>query len=243
VRSADLQLYILPCGACDLHESVMFPDRQSDRRVQGPSWAYLVRSPAAVVLIDTGMPPECVHGGSFASERIVPLMTEADVVTARLGELGLAPGDVDLVVNTHLHFDHAGGNRLFPEGAFLLQRAEYEQAARGSWCAFGRGARLLDGDAEIVPGLEAIFTPGHSPGHMSLLVRTRRDGPILLTIDASYTAETFDPERMGAMWDAAAGAASVRRLREIARAEGARVFFGHDGSQAATWRTSPACYR
>lgn len=245
----DLSLFILPCGSCDLHESVVFPDRPRDSagRIQGPSWAYLIRSPDAIALIDTGMPPEAADGGRiFPGDRIVPIMTGADIVTARLAQIGVQPADVDLVVNTHLHFDHAGGNRLFPDHTFVLQRAEYESVARGEagpWCAFGRGVRLLDGDAEIVPGVQAIFTPGHSPGHMSLLVATRRDGPILLAVDASYTTETFDPDHMGAMRDPAAGAASIRRLREIMADTGARVFFGHDPEQAKQWRHSPAAYR
>ncbi len=244
-----MSLHILPCGACDLHESVVFSDRPQDspHRVQGPSWAYLLRSPDTVALIDTGMPPEAADGGRiFPGDRIVPIMTADDIVTARLAELGLRPADVDFVVNTHLHFDHAGGNRLFPDHTFVLQRAEYaavEAGNAGPWCAFGRGVRLLDGDAEIMPGVRAIFTPGHSPGHMSLLVSTRRDGPILLAIDASYTTETFDPARMGAMQDPSAGAASVLRLQQIMRDTGARIFFGHDPEQAKEWRHSPEAYQ
>jgi len=249
VSSADVSLFILPCGSCDLHESVVFPDRpkNSSRRIQGPTWAYLLRSSDATVLVDTGMPPECADGGRiFPGDRLLPIMTAADVVTARLAEINVQPADIDFVVNTHLHFDHAGANRLFPDHTFVLQAAEHAAVARGQagpWCAFGRGVRLLDGDAEIIPGVRAIFTPGHSPGHMSLLVSTRRDGPILLTVDASYTTETFDPAHMGAMADPAAGAASILRLRQIIADTGAQVFFGHDPDQARLWRHSPDSYR
>lgn len=243
---ADVRLYLVPGGICDLHESVLMPERYQDRRLQVPIWSYLVRTPDSTVLIDTGMPPEAVRGPIFPGDRIIPVMTEDDVVTNRLrSTLGVEPGDIDLVVNSHLHFDHGGGNALFPDHTFTLQKAEYALVESGHYnqpyCQM-QHVEPIEGDKELLPGLFAIFTPGHAPGHMSFLVRTRGEGPILLTIDASYTADTFSPDRLGAMADPAAGAESIRRLQAIAREENAKIFFGHDLQQGAEWRKAPEYY-
>ena len=242
--SAELRLYLVPAGICDLHESVIMPEHFEDRRLRVPIWCYLIQTGDANILIDTGMPPAALDGPLFPNDRIIPVMTGEDVITARLASLGLLPADIDLLVNSHCHFDHAGGNSLFPDHTITLQRAEYALVESGRYHAAYLGdmnkVRLLDGDAELAPGVQAIFTPGHAPGHMSFLVRTKH--PILLTVDASYTADTFSPDHLGAMQDKEAGARSVVRLREIARAEGARIFFGHDLKQGAEWRKAPEYY-
>jgi N-acyl homoserine lactone hydrolase len=245
VRAAN-RLYLIPVGICDLHESVLMPEHHQDRRLRVPIWCYLIRTGDANILIDTGMPPAAAEGPLFPNDRIIPVMSKDDVITAKLATLGLQPKDIDILVNSHCHFDHAGGNALFPEHTVTLQRAEYALVESGRYSAPYLGdmqkVRLLDGDAELAPGVEAIFTPGHAPGHTSFLVRMQRGAPILLTVDASYTADTFAPDRLGAMQDKEAGARSVLRLKEIAQAEGARIFFGHDLKQGAEWRKAPAYY-
>ncbi len=220
------------------------PEHYEDRRLRVPIWSYLIRTDSANILIDTGMPPAALDGPLFSNDRIIPVMTRDDVITSRLASLGLEPSDIDILVNSHCHFDHAGGNSLFPDHTITLQRAEYRLVEEGRYRAPYLGdmkkVRLLDGDAELAPGVQAIFTPGHAPGHMSFLVRTKQ--PILLTVDASYTSATFAPDRLGAMQDKEAGAKSVIRLQEIADAEGARIFFGHDLKQGAEWRKAPEYY-
>jgi N-acyl homoserine lactone hydrolase len=82
-------------------------------------------------------------------------------------------GEVTAVVNTHLHFDHCGGNRLFPGVPIYVQRTEHEAVAEPDYVvqwvhAPGLRYELVDGDAEILPGISVLFTPGHSPGHVCL---------------------------------------------------------------------------
>ena len=97
-------------------------------------------------------------------------------VADALATIDLAPGDISLVVNTHLHFDHCGQNAVFPHAAFYVQRAEVERCERESrelWDWFGfMNARweLLDGDAEVVPGVSVVATPGHTVGHQCVVV-------------------------------------------------------------------------
>jgi len=101
------------------------------------------------------------------------------------------------VINTHLHFDHCGGNRLFPGIPIHVQRRERAAAREPGytipeWVEF-EGARYveLDGEAEIAPGVRVLPTPGHTPGHQSVLVDTE-DGLVVVAGDVAYRWEDFD---------------------------------------------------
>jgi glyoxylase-like metal-dependent hydrolase (beta-lactamase superfamily II) len=117
-----------------------------------------------------------------------------------LAGLGLVPGDIDLVINTHLHFDHCGQNAVFKHAAFCVQRAELDRCRRESpalydWFDFQNASfELLDGDAEIRPGLSVITTPGHTSGHQSVRAAAEDGGADLLIGDAAYTPRQYRPE-------------------------------------------------
>jgi N-acyl homoserine lactone hydrolase len=139
------------------------------------------------VLVDTGMidsTPEldAAWGVRFDPEKI--------------------PRDVACVINTHLHFDHCGGNRLFAGVPIHVQRAEREAARQPDytipeWAEF-EGVTYVehDGEAEIVPGVRVLPTPGHSPGHQSVLVDTE-DGLVVVAGDVGYTWKQFDESPSG----------------------------------------------
>jgi N-acyl homoserine lactone hydrolase len=162
--------------------------------VDGREWpvhGFLVLHPGGCVLVDSGV------GGPkkwLSDWRVVNRS-----VAEALGEHDLVPGDVKMVVNTHLHFDHCGQNAVFRHAPFVVQRAELDRARREAraltdWFDFA-GARfeLLDGDAEIVPGIRAMATPGHTVGHQSVWIEG--DGEEVLIGDAAYTPDLYlDPE-------------------------------------------------
>ena len=117
-------------------------------------------------------------------------------------DASLIPRDVVCVINTHLHFDHCGGNRVFAGTPIHVQRAEREAArADGytvpAWVEF-EGATYVehDGEAEILAGVRVLPTPGHSPGHQSVLVDTD-DGLVVLAGDVGYGWEQFDASESG----------------------------------------------
>jgi len=132
--------------------------------------AYLVRHANGVLLFDTGM-------GSHPE-------VDAHYQPVRR-PLDLAPSEVDIVVNCHLHFDHCGANPRFAGTPIFVQRAELELAHGVDYTLpelvdfTGAAYEVLDGEAEIWPGVWVIATPGHTPGHQSLAVR-RSDGTVVL---------------------------------------------------------------
>ncbi len=199
------------------------------RGVDGLEWpvhGFVVTYPGGAVLVDTGV------GGpqKWLSDWRVVNRSVADV----LDEHGMTPGDIGLVINTHLHFDHCGQNAVFKHAAFYVQRTELDRARRESpkladWFDF-MGARfeLLDGDTEILPGLSVITTPGHTIGHQSVRVETADGTSDLLVGDAAYTPRQYrepdtDDLPDGQASDVATWRSSVRRIQSVH----GRVHFCH----------------
>jgi glyoxylase-like metal-dependent hydrolase (beta-lactamase superfamily II) len=200
------------------------------RGVDGLDWpvhGFVVTYPGGAVLVDTGV------GGpqKWLDDWRVVNRSVADA----LDELGMTPGDIGLVINTHLHFDHCGQNAVFKHAAFYVQRAELDRARLESpkltdWFDF-MDARfeLMDGDTEILPGLSVIATPGHTAGHQSVLVRSADGGTDVLVGDAAYTPRQYrepdsDDLPEGQSADIAAWRDSVRRIRSVP----GRVHFCHN---------------
>jgi len=194
--------------------------------------AYLIRHPDAIVLFDTGLG----LGESELDDRYHPRPRPiADV----LGEQRLIVSDIDMVANCHLHADHAGQNVAFRGIPIHVQPAELAAARTqdytiAAWVE-GEGVRYHEtaGDHDLLPGIRVLATPGHSPGHQSLLVETD-EGPTILAGQALYSAGEWigrPGAREGRSYarDQPGYNASVAKLKAL---DPVRVWFGHD---RATW--------
>lgn len=156
-----------------------------------------------------------------------------------LAQLGVKPEDIDIVINTHLHWDHCGNNRLFPNAEVIVQKRELRyalappkplQKAYLSPLAgyrppyLGGNIVTVDGDVELFDGLTLILTPGHSIGHQSLLVETA-GGTLCLAQDAIFTYENLEKEiPPGFHWRIEEAMDSMHRIRRMAR----WIVPGHD---------------
>ena len=159
--------------------------RYGDVLVDGERWPgflHLVEHPQGPVLVDTGLIDSTAELDEQWSPRFDP-----DAI----------PRDVVCVINTHLHFDHCGGNRLFAGTPIYVQRLERE-AARAEdytipeWVEFEGATYVeLEGEHEVLPGLRVVPTPGHTPGHQSVVVETD-DGLVVVAGDVAYTWSEFD---------------------------------------------------
>lgn len=237
-----MKLYLLDGGIIDADRAVIHPGDDSGRRVILPCMQVLLENEGRWVLVDTGMPPAAVDdedglNREYGMDRrwIRPLMAGRQRIDEQLRLLGIEPRNLDLVINTHFHFDHAGGNMFFRDVLIAAQQAEL--AAAGSsdylpvWDAPGLQFRSVEGDWSPLRGVEMLLTPGHTPGHQSMLVRFAGRTPWLFTWDAVYTEEHWLSDKLGAVADIPAARASIERLRTIAEEEKARVIFGHDIAQ------------
>ena len=160
-----------------------------------PVFAWLVDGR---VLVDTGMIDSTPELDEAWGVRLLP-WPELDGVgstepteSAGGGSAGAGAGiRVQTVVNTHLHFDHCGGNRRFAGLPIYVQRRELEAVSEPDylveWVRFdGADYHELDGDADLGDGISVLFTPGHSPGHQCVVVETD-EGPVVLGGDVTYS--------------------------------------------------------
>jgi N-acyl homoserine lactone hydrolase len=195
---------------------------------QWPVHGFVVTHPGGAVLVDTGVggPPDLLTDWRVVNR------SAADA----LADLDLAPADIGLVINTHLHFDHCGQNAVFPHAAFHVQRAELDRAKREApdlyhWFDFMNARfELLDGDTEILPGLSVITTPGHTVGHQSVVVASADGSTDVLIGDAAYTPRQYlepasDDLPPGQADDLAAWRDSLTKIRSLDAAP--RVHFCH----------------
>lgn len=204
------------------------PPTYADTRID--VYGYLVITDASdVVLIDTGVG----EGNAYVETTFAPNRTSIDDELARFG---VAVADVGFVVNSHLHFDHCGNNRRFAAARTFIQKTELEVARDRStkhtvnaWFDYP-GARItaVEGDSEVVPGVRLLATPGHTPGHQSVLV-TDSSGRTLVAAQAAFTADEF--RRGGDPREQAHAGLTDRYLESIVRLKALGIpslRFSHD---------------
>lgn len=254
-----MKLYAIPGGLLDCDLGLLTRGEPCGERVLTPINSYLIDHPRGKVLFDTGMNKGCITDpkGTWGklAELFIPVYHQGEDIGSQLLRLGYPPEDIDYVVLSHLHFDHAGGIQEFPRSTFILQHAEREAARfpppsqRGgyrkgdfdfplNWWEIEGSLDLFD-DGSIV----TIPTPGHTPGHQSLMVRLPNCGTLLLVADACYFQEDWEQTRVpGVIWDLAQGEKSLQRLKQLAAMEKALVVLGHDPAVWATIRKAPDYY-
>ncbi|MEC9345087.1 MAG: N-acyl homoserine lactonase family protein [Pseudomonadota bacterium] len=236
-----VKLYAMTCGWLTMSLKAMLEGAEGSIRVPVPT--YLVVHPKGKVLFDSGLnrqvqtDPEARLGG-IAKYYGIDFHPGEDVA-ARLASLDVDVSQIDWVVNSHLHFDHAGGNDALTHSPLLLQRPEWEAAQDPDLAHkagfmkqdydHGHDVVLADGEHDIFGDGTVVCIPtyGHTPGHQSLKVRTA-SGDIVLTGDACYLRRTLEEMRLPRiLHDAAQMRSSLEKLRELQR-RGARIFYGHD---------------
>ncbi len=211
-----------------------------------PIVCYLVQTDnGRNILIDSGL-PEVIPEEASAFEN-------GHDVIAQLAEIGLKPTDIDTVISTHYDVDHAGRHGVFTNARYVVQRRHHEDAAdnpryaaiRTQWDQPSERITLVEGDTELLPGLELIETSGHVPGHQSVLVRLPETGAVLLAVDAVPFGEGFtrDAEYDGDDPDSEATRASTMKLLDLVEREQiGLVIFGHDTEQWKTLRKGSEYY-
>ncbi len=193
--------------------------------------AWLLMSGNEKLVVDTGLPeltPSLQREFEQTTEMTIP---------AQLARFQTTPADIPIVINTHLHVDHCGGNWQFKNARFLVQKKEleYQQnpfpAHRPAYQGEVKADafELLDGDAEIVPGVSVILTPGHSPGSQAVVVETEK-GPYVIAGDTVTHFESMavpqnEPFLAGPIYtDLGEYYKSMNRLKNL----GAFILPGHD---------------
>ncbi|MGH6988696.1 MAG: N-acyl homoserine lactonase family protein [Stellaceae bacterium] len=236
-----VKLYAFTCGIITGPKGHMMVGEEGE--ITFPVPAYLIEHPKGRVLFDTGLhpglrlQPEARFGARRAKMFRFDFPDGAEV-SARLERMDRDPGKIDLIIASHLHFDHVGGNALIPNATLVVQRREWQagaapDAAEHGFFAIdydlGHRLRLLDGEHDVFGDGRVVCLPtaGHTPGHQSLKLRLD-SGEIVLTADCCYFCETLRQRRLPYLvHDREQFLASLDRLAALER-QGARLFFGHD---------------
>jgi glyoxylase-like metal-dependent hydrolase (beta-lactamase superfamily II) len=194
-----------------------------------PVYAYLVTHPEVTLLFDTGIgavDPETEDHYQPRRIDLVPALTQ----------VGARPEMVDLVANSHLHFDHCGHNADFSDRAILVQESELRTARGANYTMpnlidfVGARYEILDGITSIAPGLTLIPTPGHSQGHQSLVVQGT-DGTLIVAGQATDTASAFGAQHLARKASRLEGrqlAPSAAWLELLESFDPRRIVFAHD---------------
>lgn len=197
--------------------------------------AFALRRPGQIVLIDTGIG----RGSQLIDQLYRPRRRR---LVPAFNQRGLRPEDVVAIINTHLHFDHCGGNVAFPGVPTYVQAAEYAAAQQpnftvNAWVNFpGANYQLIDGEQAIRPGVTLLPTAGHTPGHQSVAIETA-GGLAVIAGQALYAPAEYEHiRRTGALRvedpppDPESYLASALRLIGLGAS---RVYFSHD---SASWQ-------
>jgi 4-pyridoxolactonase len=205
--------------------------------VRFPVYSVLIEHPDGLIMFDSGYDVDLVNA-MLPFE--LPEQTPEQTIPSQLAKCGFKPEDVDAIINSHLHFDHCGGNKYLTRATTYLHHDELREARtpepfeRLGYAdkSFDHGAakfELLEGDVEFADGIHLFYTPGHTVGHYSMLVELEGSSPLLFMADVSYTREAFaNDQQAGFHNDPVAGVRSIRRVKRLAQEWGAEVVFTHD---------------
>jgi N-acyl homoserine lactone hydrolase len=215
-------------------------------KYQIPIVCYLVQTnDGKNILIDSGLPEVMPEGESD--------FENGQDVIQQLASIGLKPDDIDTVISTHYDIDHAGRHAAFTKAQYVVQRVHHLDAdsnprfadIRPQWDQPMGRIRMVDGDTELLPGLDLIETSGHVPGNQSVLIRLPKTGAILLTIDAVAFKKGFTRDEQDDVNnpDAEATRASTIKLLDLVELEQIElVIFGHENEQWQTLKKAPEFY-
>jgi N-acyl homoserine lactone hydrolase len=256
------KLYRLDCGhSLANDESVWTPGENVGREIEFSSTCWLIKHGNEWLLWDSGVPESSLNdprGWSTLPKLIVYHLDKS--LTDQLAEIGLKPRDIGRIAISHTHGDHIGNMGLFPNSTVVMQRTEY------SWIHSPDGAndnvnqlmalarellgkpknlQLIDGDTDLFGdgSVTLISTPGHTPGHESLLVHLKKSGFIVLSGDVAHSERNFQKDIVPSLnTDKAQSIASMERVRQLLATYNAKLFINHDKSETDKLKLIPDFY-
>jgi N-acyl homoserine lactone hydrolase len=279
MNMATPKLYVLPMGEIenDLAWNIAVPKAGSVDEphpkaewIRVPCFSYLIEHPTlGRILFDLGAhPDDTTRLPEYARKHFPWFGSRQDTIGPKLAELGLKPNDIDLIIISHLHWDHCGGLCYFSNEAagkkVLVGKKDFEfglvSTHQASDQPFGGGGYYRDnfevagitfetvdpelGNLTLAPDLEIIHLGGHTPQVMGIVLQLANTGTVILPSDAIYMAGNFGPPPVapGIVYDTLGFYKSVAVVRRLQETKQAKIFYPHDPEQMRELHFAPLFY-
>lgn len=242
------RMYVIECGENRVKDlSRWTPGRNVGKDQVFGNYCYLIKHAKGWMLWDSGNADRlAAMPGGLSSPALGGITaTMRKPLVESLKEIGVEPKDIRYFAMSHSHGDHTGNANLFTSSVLLMQAAEWGAVFGPDAQEYGmpaanleklRGVQTekLNGDYDVFGDGSVLIksTPGHTPGHQSLLVRLPKRGPVLLTGDLVHLAYSWENDVVpGFNFDQAASRRSIAAMKQLAKETGAKVWINHDREQ------------
>jgi N-acyl homoserine lactone hydrolase len=242
-------MYVLNCGESRTTDLSMWsPGFNVGKAWEFSDNCYLIKHKGGWMLWDTGMSDAIVNmpDGLKAAGGLLTLRV-TKTLASQLSELGVAPTDISRLAISHFHGDHCGNANMFTAATLYIQQPEYDAAFGPDPAKFNFSPALYDklranpmvklnGDHDVFGDGSVVIlsTPGHTPGHQSLLVRLPKTGPVVLSGDMVHFEENWINRRVpGRNYNREQSLESMEKVAALLSKQGATLWINHDKTQSA----------
>ena len=277
VNNQGIKLYVLDNGRMRMDKNLMIAGSNQatldnpnapNEMFEFPIYTVFIDHPEAKILFDTACNPNSMgENGRWINQTQKAFPYTADescYLPNRLEQINVDPSEVDYVVASHLHLDHAGCLEYFTNATVIVHDDELngtmqtyarnQKAGAYIWADIDawikndltwKTIKPYEDNLEIVKGVKVLnFGSGHAWGMIGLEVETQELGTLILASDAIYTAESIGDilKPPGILYDSIGWARSVEKIKRLAKEKNAQIWFGHDGNQFEGFRKSTDGY-
>ncbi len=277
VNNQGIKLYVLDNGRMRMDKNLMIAGSNQatldnpnapNEMFEFPIYTVFIDHPEAKILFDTACNPNSMgENGRWINQTQKAFPYTADescYLPNRLEQINVDPSEVDYVVASHLHLDHAGCLEYFTNATVIVHDDELngtmqtyarnQKAGAYIWADIDawikndltwKTIKPYEDNLEIVKGVKVLnFGSGHAWGMIGLEVETQELGTLILASDAIYTAESMGDilKSPGILYDSIGWARSVEKIKRLAKEKNAQIWFGHDGNQFEGFRKSTDGY-
>jgi glyoxylase-like metal-dependent hydrolase (beta-lactamase superfamily II) len=240
------RLHVIDCGHGDTADlSRWSPGVNVGRKQSFVTNCYLIRHAKGLLLWELGVGDDVAKMPEGRPGAINWRLKRT--LASQFAEIGVKPDDVNFIAASHTHGDHIGNVNLFPKSMLLAQKEEYRWPMPKGGPRFNpkHPVTQIEGDHDVFGDGSAVLlaTPGHTPGHQSILLRLKNAGPILITGDAAHFRENWEFRRVPSFNTSRdQSLASMERIAAIVASTKAQLWIHHDKVQNDAQKKSPAFY-
>jgi len=227
-----------------------------------PVLSFLIENNGEYILYDTGSHPDAMKGYWPKNlQEIYPLFqADEEKLENQLALCGVKPEDINTVILSHMHLDHAGNLHLFKHADIYVSKADFmhsQTQVRLNPSPITHGGyvkadldvpikqyHLIENDFEIAQNINIINLPGHTPGLLGLVIHLKKEGTFILPQDCIYTEAVFGPpaKASGLLYDSINYFKSIEKVRDLGKRHNAKIIFAHDYMFSKTLKTAPEFY-